>query len=219
MPSRLDAVRAGVQAEDGRAPCRRADQVEQQPDRRALAGAVRAEEAEDLAALDPQVEPASAWTPPRYVFESPAVSIAAENGSGVARTSQNATATPTIVIALIMPGSRTHEQRDARTQSWTRLTTLFERKLCARATLSCSTPSTAMVGLVNGRRTLPAIVVSGLTVVRGGQPVLDGLTLEVGSGTVTGLLGPSGCGKSTLMRAIVGVQIVASGTVTGAPSG
>ena len=30
---------------------------------------------------------------------------------------------------------------------------------------------------------------------------------------MTGLLGPSGCGKSTLMRAVVGVQIVASGTV------
>jgi len=30
---------------------------------------------------------------------------------------------------------------------------------------------------------------------------------------VTGLLGPSGCGKSTLMRAIVGVQQVASGRV------
>ena len=30
---------------------------------------------------------------------------------------------------------------------------------------------------------------------------------------MTGLLGPSGCGKSTLMRAIVGVQIVAAGTV------
>jgi ABC-2 type transport system ATP-binding protein len=30
---------------------------------------------------------------------------------------------------------------------------------------------------------------------------------------VTGLLGPSGCGKTTLMRAIVGVQVVASGSV------
>jgi ABC-2 type transport system ATP-binding protein len=60
----------------------------------------------------------------------------------------------------------------------------------------------------------PAIVVSDLTVVRGGREILDGLSLEVGSGSVTGLLGPSGCGKSTLMRSIVGVQIVASGTVT-----
>src|SRR5947209_7239034 len=60
----------------------------------------------------------------------------------------------------------------------------------------------------------PAIVVSDLTVVRGGREILGRLSLEVGSGSVTGLLGPSGCGKSTLMRSIVGVQIVASGTVT-----
>jgi ABC-2 type transport system ATP-binding protein len=31
---------------------------------------------------------------------------------------------------------------------------------------------------------------------------------------VTGLLGPSGCGKTTLMRSIMGVQIIAGGTVT-----
>jgi ABC-2 type transport system ATP-binding protein len=71
---------------------------------------------------------------------------------------------------------------------------------------------------VNGR---PAIAVSELTVVRGGRAVLNGLTLDVEPGHVTGLLGPSGCGKSTLMRAIVGVQIVASGAVTvlGEPAG
>ena len=41
------------------------------------------------------------------------------------------------------------------------------------------------------------------------------------SGQVVGLLGPSGCGKTTLMRAIVGVQVVHSGTVTvlGLPAG
>jgi ABC-2 type transport system ATP-binding protein len=74
---------------------------------------------------------------------------------------------------------------------------------------------------VNGRSPFPAIVVSDLTVVRGGREVLDGLSVEVGSGSVTGLLGPSGCGKSTLMRAIVGVQVVTSGAVTvlGEPAG
>ena len=66
-----------------------------------------------------------------------------------------------------------------------------------------------------------AIAVRDLLVRRGGVDVLHRISLDVPAGTVTGLLGPSGCGKSTLMRAIVGVQIVASGTVTvlGEPAG
>jgi ABC-2 type transport system ATP-binding protein len=66
-----------------------------------------------------------------------------------------------------------------------------------------------------------AVSVGALTVVRGGRRALDGVTLEVPVGQVTGLLGPSGCGKTTLMRSIVGVQIVESGTVTvlGEPAG
>jgi ABC-2 type transport system ATP-binding protein len=59
-----------------------------------------------------------------------------------------------------------------------------------------------------------AIAVRDLRVVRGGHVVLGGLSLDVRSGSITGLLGPSGCGKTTLMRSIVGVQIVASGSVT-----
>jgi ABC-2 type transport system ATP-binding protein len=66
-----------------------------------------------------------------------------------------------------------------------------------------------------------AITVDSLTVVRGGAPVLERLSLTVAAGRVTGLLGPSGGGKSTLLRAIVGVQRVAGGRVTvlGAPAG
>jgi ABC-2 type transport system ATP-binding protein len=59
-----------------------------------------------------------------------------------------------------------------------------------------------------------AISIEDLRVVRGGREVLDGVSLTVTSGSVTGLLGPSGCGKTTLMRAIVGVQVVAGGEVT-----
>jgi ABC-2 type transport system ATP-binding protein len=59
-----------------------------------------------------------------------------------------------------------------------------------------------------------AIAVRDLRVVRGGHPILHGISLEVPWGSVTGLLGPSGCGKSTLMRSIVGVQVVAGGEVT-----
>ena len=67
----------------------------------------------------------------------------------------------------------------------------------------------------------PAIVIERLRVVRGGRVVIPHLEAAVPSGQVTGLLGPSGCGKTTLMRAIVGVQIVESGTVTvlGEPAG
>jgi ABC-2 type transport system ATP-binding protein len=65
------------------------------------------------------------------------------------------------------------------------------------------------------------IVVRDLHVRRGGAVVLPGVSVEVRSGIVTGLLGPSGSGKTTLMRAIVGVQVVESGTVTvlGLPAG
>jgi len=67
----------------------------------------------------------------------------------------------------------------------------------------------------------PAVEIAGLQVVRGGRPVLDGLSLTVASGSITGLLGPSGCGKTTLMRCVVGVQVTAGGTVTvlGLPAG
>jgi ABC-2 type transport system ATP-binding protein len=66
-----------------------------------------------------------------------------------------------------------------------------------------------------------AVSVENLTVVRGDVAVLDGLSLSVAAGRVTGLLGPSGGGKSTLLRSIVGVQRVAGGRVVvlGEPAG
>ncbi len=66
-----------------------------------------------------------------------------------------------------------------------------------------------------------AIRITDLRVARGGALVLPGLSCEVASGSVTGLLGPSGSGKSTLMRAVVGVQKVAGGSVEvlGQPAG
>jgi ABC-2 type transport system ATP-binding protein len=66
-----------------------------------------------------------------------------------------------------------------------------------------------------------AVEVDDLTVVRGGRTVLAGLQLAVPAGQVVGLLGPSGSGKSTLIRAVVGVQLVAGGTVRvlGEPAG
>ena len=66
-----------------------------------------------------------------------------------------------------------------------------------------------------------AIEVSDLVVERGRRRVLHGISCSVAAGSVAGLLGPSGSGKTTLIRAIVGVQIVRSGTVTvlGEPAG
>jgi len=66
-----------------------------------------------------------------------------------------------------------------------------------------------------------AIEVRDLVVDRGKRRVLHGISCAVPAGRVTGLLGPSGRGKTTLIRAIVGVQIVESGTVTvlGRPAG
>src|SRR3712207_5615674 len=66
-----------------------------------------------------------------------------------------------------------------------------------------------------------AVEVTDLVVERGRRRVLHGITCAVPAGSVTGLLGPSGSGKTTLIRAIVGVQIVRSGTVTvlGRPAG
>src|SRR3954465_15573233 len=66
-----------------------------------------------------------------------------------------------------------------------------------------------------------AIEVRDLVVDRGKRRVLKGISCAIPTGTVTGLLGPSGSGKTTLIRAVMGVQVVKSGTVTvlGEPAG
>jgi ABC-2 type transport system ATP-binding protein len=72
-----------------------------------------------------------------------------------------------------------------------------------------------------------AISIRDLHVIRGGRTILDGISLDISRGAITGLLaptgllGPSGSGKTTLMRSIVGTQIVASGEVRvlGLPAG
>jgi len=66
-----------------------------------------------------------------------------------------------------------------------------------------------------------AISIRALHVIRGGNEVLPHIDLDVPRGQIVGLLGPSGGGKTTLMRAIVGAQIVAGGSVDvlGHPAG
>lgn len=46
-----------------------------------------------------------------------------------------------------------------------------------------------------------------------GQPVLQGISLEVPNHEIICLLGPSGCGKTTALRIIVGLEIADSGEV------
>lgn len=58
-----------------------------------------------------------------------------------------------------------------------------------------------------------AVRVQGLRVVRGGREILHSIDVTVATGTITGLLGPSGSGKTTLLRCLVGVQVIAGGTV------
>jgi ABC-2 type transport system ATP-binding protein len=73
----------------------------------------------------------------------------------------------------------------------------------------------------SGKRPQAVVEVADLQVVRGGREVLPQISLHIARGSITGLLGPSGAGKTTLIRAIVGVQIIASGEVTvlGEPAG
>ncbi len=53
----------------------------------------------------------------------------------------------------------------------------------------------------------------GITQRFGGRVVLDGVDLDIPSGTVIGLLGPNGAGKTTLMRILFGVLPPDAGTV------
>jgi ABC-2 type transport system ATP-binding protein len=76
--------------------------------------------------------------------------------------------------------------------------------------MSCGRPSY----ISNRMDDAPAVLVEHLRVVRRRREVIHDVSFIAHRGSITGLLGPSGCGKSTLLRSVVGVQIVAGGTVT-----
>ncbi len=55
--------------------------------------------------------------------------------------------------------------------------------------------------------------VRALTAGFGGEPVLEGIDLEVEAGRFVSLIGPSGSGKTSILRAITGLLVPESGTV------
>jgi len=67
---------------------------------------------------------------------------------------------------------------------------------------------------VAAKRQEPAIAIRDLRVIRGSRKVIRDISINISPGSLVGLLGPSGSGKTTLMRAIVGAQIIAGGSVT-----
>ncbi|WP_170004558.1 ABC transporter ATP-binding protein [Pseudopontixanthobacter vadosimaris] len=61
---------------------------------------------------------------------------------------------------------------------------------------------------------VPAVLeASGLCVARGGRGVLNDVSLNIKTGTVTAICGPNGAGKSTLLEALAGLVPLQSGAV------
>lgn len=65
-----------------------------------------------------------------------------------------------------------------------------------------------------GRKVLEA---RDLTVSRGGQRLVEGLTVDLSTGRILGITGPSGCGKSSLGDALLGLLPPERGRITRAP--
>lgn len=61
---------------------------------------------------------------------------------------------------------------------------------------------------------LRTLAADGLTVAHGGGRGLHDVTLRLDRGTVTAVTGPVGAGKSTLVRALLGLEPLAAGTIT-----
>jgi NitT/TauT family transport system ATP-binding protein len=55
--------------------------------------------------------------------------------------------------------------------------------------------------------------VRNLTISYGGEPVLEGASIDVAKGQFVSMVGPSGSGKSSLLRAVIGLQKPLAGTV------
>ena len=59
-----------------------------------------------------------------------------------------------------------------------------------------------------------SLLIEGLSISRGGKPVVHEISLEIAPGAVTTLLGPNGAGKSTTVLTVGGVLRPTAGTVS-----
>ena len=57
------------------------------------------------------------------------------------------------------------------------------------------------------------LIVTGLSVARGGIPVLEGLDFRLSAGEALILRGPNGVGKTTVLRTVAGLQPPLAGTI------
>jgi branched-chain amino acid transport system ATP-binding protein len=70
------------------------------------------------------------------------------------------------------------------------------------------------MGQTAALRHTSSLTLSGLTVERGGRPVVKDVTITVPAGQVTALLGPNGAGKSSMVLAVGGVLRPRPGSVS-----
>jgi ABC-2 type transport system ATP-binding protein len=66
-------------------------------------------------------------------------------------------------------------------------------------------------------RSVPRLTASDLTVRRGPNRVVDGLSLSIGAGSIFWIVGPNGAGKTSLLRVLAGLDRPRSGTVAREP--
>jgi len=70
------------------------------------------------------------------------------------------------------------------------------------------------IGPGTARQPASSLELNGLTVERGGRPVVKDVTITVPAGQVTALLGPNGAGKSSMVLAVGGVLRPRPGSVS-----